>query len=225
MNLPFSYQFSTNESSLLHHHLNHRINPSSSPSPPPLPPTPPPPPSMSPSTDTWTTTTSTTNASALPRTPLPPPPPPPPPIGGSTWDFWDPFVPSSVSDPRNGNGVGEQDWEEEAATVTTSTTTTTVTPMRAAANVAAPPSVVSGFSKESEMAVVVSRQGKELVEIIKELDEYFLRAADAGAFVSGVLEVHSFSNLSTSNNFNHHHFSPPGNFFFFFWFFGSILFD
>lgn len=111
---------------------------------------------------------------------------------GSTWDFWDPFVPSSG--PRS--GTEEEEWEDEAAT----TTTTTVTPMRAAANVAATPSVVSGFSKESEMAVVVSRQGKELVEIIKELDEYFLRAADAGGFVSGSLEVRSFSNHHLGNS-------------------------
>lgn len=195
-------QFSTGESSLLHHHhLLQTHAPSPSP-PPPLPPTPPPPPSMSPSTDTWTTTTSNTTTSALPP---PPPPPPPPPVAGSTWDFWDPFVPPSG--PRS--GTEEEEWEEEAATTVTTTTTTTVTPMRAAANVAAPPSVVSGFSKESEMAVVVSRQGKDLVEIIKELDEYFLRAADAGGFVSGVLEVHTFSNLTNSNT-NYHHLSPSG---------------
>lgn len=106
------------------------------------------------------------------------------------------------------SGTEEEEWEEEAATTMTATTTTNVTPMRAAANVAAPSSVVSGFSKESEMAVVVSRQGKELVEIIKELDEYFLRAADAASVVNGVLEVHSFSNLPTSTNY--HHLDPSG---------------
>jgi len=87
------------------------------------------------------------------------------------------------------------------------TTTATPTAVRAAASVAAPPSVVSGFSKESEMAVVVSRQGKELVEIIKELDEYFLKAADAGGFVYGVLEVPTFSYFPNSNN---HHLGSSG---------------
>uniref|UniRef100_A0A803MHP4 DUF632 domain-containing protein n=1 Tax=Chenopodium quinoa TaxID=63459 RepID=A0A803MHP4_CHEQI len=82
--------------------------------------------------------------------------------------------------------------------------------MRAAANVAAPPSVVSGFSKESEMVVVVSRQGKELVEIIKELDEYFLRAADAASVVNGVLEVHTFSNIPTSST-NYHQLNSSGD--------------
>ncbi|KAH9622195.1 hypothetical protein KSS87_007964 [Heliosperma pusillum] len=160
--------FATAESSL-HHHLHRH--------PPPLPPTPPPPPSISPSTDTWTTTTASTTTNA---TPLPPPPPPcssgP---GSSTWDFWDPFA----GEVRE--GTTEEEWEDA---------TTEVTEVRVAANVAAAAaaSVVSGYSKEeSEMAVVVSRQGKELVEIIKELDHYFLTAADAVSFVSAVLEVYN----------------------------------
>lgn len=41
--------------------------------------------------------------------------------------------------------------------------------------------------------MVVSRNTKDLVEIIKELDEYFLKAADAGAQLSLLLEVPTFS--------------------------------
>ncbi|XP_074308574.1 protein ALTERED PHOSPHATE STARVATION RESPONSE 1-like [Silene latifolia] len=190
--------FATGESSLHHHHhLNHRPLPPPLPmSPsPPLPPTPPPPPSISPSTDTWTTTTASTTTNA---TPLPPPPPPPPPpcassSVGSTWDFWDPFA----AEREGRDATTEEEWEEA---------TTEVTEVRVAANVGAAASVVSGYSKEeSEMAVVVSRQGKELVEIIKELDHYFLTAADAAAFVSGVLEVPSFV------NHHHRHLSSSGN--------------
>jgi len=65
----------------------------------------------------------------------------------------------------------------------------------------APPSVASRFPKEnasgsgSELAMVVSRNSKDLVEIIKEVDEYFLKAADAGGQLSRVLEVSS-PNLS-----------------------------
>lgn len=63
----------------------------------------------------------------------------------------------------------------------------------AAAVVTAPLSVVSGYSKDtsttSELAMVVSSKSKDLVEIVKELDEYFLRAADAGAHLSSLLEV------------------------------------
>lgn len=67
-----------------------------------------------------------------------------------------------------------------------------------ASELAAPPAasmtVVSGYSKDSnsELAMVVSRNsGKDLMGIIKELDEYFLNAADAGADVSLALEVSS----------------------------------
>uniref|UniRef100_A0A3N7EXS1 DUF630 domain-containing protein n=1 Tax=Populus trichocarpa TaxID=3694 RepID=A0A3N7EXS1_POPTR len=167
-------QFSSNESD---HHL--RLPPIH-PSPPPLPPTPPPPPPppMSPSSDTWTTTTTTTAASPLP------PPPPPPPVAGSGWDFWDPFVPPPPI------SVEGQEWEEVTTTITTSEMVAV-----------APPSVASRFPKEnasgsgSELAMVVSRNSKDLVEIIKEVDEYFLKAADAGGQLSRVLEVSS-PNLS-----------------------------
>ncbi|KAJ6997052.1 protein ALTERED PHOSPHATEARVATION RESPONSE 1-like [Populus alba x Populus x berolinensis] len=166
-------QFSNNESD---HHL--RLPPIH-PSPPPLPPTPPPPPPppMSPSSDTWTTTTTTTAASPLP-------PPPPPPVAGSSWDFWDPFVPPPPV------SVEEEEWEEVTTTITTSEMVAV-----------APPSVASRFPKEnasgsgSELAMVVSRNSKDLVEIIKEVDEYFLKAADAGGQLSRVLEVSS-PNLS-----------------------------
>ncbi|KAJ7953151.1 Protein of unknown function (DUF630) Protein of unknown function (DUF632) [Quillaja saponaria] len=162
-----------NAETIVHHHQPQPILP---PPPPQIPtPLPPPPPPMSPSSDTWT---SVTDSPALP----PPPPPPPPPPASSTWDFWDPFVPSSS---RSGT---EEEWE--ATTTTASEVVVTVT---GAASVTAPPSVVSGFSKEtpSELAMVVSRNTKDLTEVIKELDDYFLKAADAGAQVSLILEVPS----------------------------------
>lgn len=78
--------------------------------------------------------------------------------------------------------------EELEATTNASEAVVTVT---GAASTAASPSVVSGFSKDSssELAMVVSRNTKDLVEIIKELDEYLLKAADAGAQLSSLLEV------------------------------------
>ncbi|KAI3704511.1 hypothetical protein L1987_74733 [Smallanthus sonchifolius] len=169
-------QFATAETTL-HHPQDHHLPPTL-PSPlPPQTPTPPPPP-MSPTS--WTT--STTNTAS---TPLPPPPPPPPPPSSSTWDFWDPFMQASQ---RSGT-VDEEEWEDRS-------TTTVVTTTVGAASVAAPPSAVSGFSKisastatTSEMAVVVSTKIKDLVEIIKELDEYFLQAADSGGKLSALLEV------------------------------------
>ncbi|XP_071731249.1 protein ALTERED PHOSPHATE STARVATION RESPONSE 1-like [Rutidosis leptorrhynchoides] len=163
-------QFATAESPLQHHYLPPLQ--SSSPPPPPPPPRPP----MSPTSETWTTSTGNTST-----TPLPPPPPPPPP--SSTWDFWDPFMPMS----EKVDTVRDEEWEEVSTTAPSETVvTTTVT----AASVAAPPSVVSGVSN-CEMPVVVSSKSKDLMEIIKELDEYFLRAADSGGKLSALLEVPS----------------------------------
>nr|DAD46777.1 TPA_asm: hypothetical protein HUJ06_016714 [Nelumbo nucifera] len=160
-------QFANAETSLHRHHDPQHHLPPILPSPPLPPPTPPPPPPpMSPSSDNWTSVT------ASPA--LPPPPPPPP----SSWDFWDPFAPTSS------RSVTEEEWE--------ATTTASEVPVpTAGASVAAPPSVVSVYSKDtkSELAMVVSKNSKDLVEIIKELDEYFLKASDAGGHVSLLLEV------------------------------------
>ncbi|KAK7360236.1 hypothetical protein VNO77_02219 [Canavalia gladiata] len=91
-----------------------------------------------------------------------PPPPPPPPSTSSGWDFWDPF---NVPPPFT-----EEEWEDAAATTTVSQT-------------------VPRF-KEEELAMVVSRNGsKGLVEVVKEIHDCFLKAADAGAHVSLLLEV------------------------------------
>ncbi|XP_059641329.1 protein ALTERED PHOSPHATE STARVATION RESPONSE 1 isoform X2 [Cornus florida] len=182
-------QFATAETTLHHqfHHLQHHHLPPLPPSPPPQPPTPPPPPPMSPTSDTWTTSTTTSTV-------LPPPPPPPPPP--SSWDFWDPFVPCSS------RSVTEEEWEMTtiASEVAVNNTATTV----GAAKKTAPPSVISGFSKDTtnELAMVVSTKSKDLDEIIRELDEYFLKAADAGSQLASVLEVSSsrFSDQSSSGS-------------------------
>ncbi|MQM11079.1 hypothetical protein Taro_043978 [Colocasia esculenta] len=178
-------QFANSETHLRHPQLHHLppLPPSPPSTPPPLPPKappsppeppPPPPPPltpMSPCSDNWT------SATASPT--LHPPPPPPPPPTSSSWDFWDPFIPSSS------RSVTEEEWEEA---------TTTVSEVAVAANTAPAPSVISGFSKVSkdstnELAVVVSRNRKHLSEIAKELDDYFLKAAEAGNRVSALLEA------------------------------------
>ncbi|KAG2329354.1 hypothetical protein Bca52824_000534 [Brassica carinata] len=186
--------FSSKETPL---HLHHQNPPPPSPSPPP----PPPPlqrpqqPPLSPGSET--TWTSTTTSSALPP---PPPPPPPPPQPSSTWDFWDPFIPPPPSS-------SEEEWEEETTTGT-NTRTATGTASSDAAPTTAPTtatpqgsSVVSGFSKDttttgSELAVVVPRNSKDLMEIIKEVDEYFLKAADSGAPLSSLLEISTSVNAT-----------------------------
>ncbi|KAI3886259.1 hypothetical protein MKX03_007979 [Papaver bracteatum] len=178
-------QFATAETSLHHHHQKlHNHNHVSS-SPAPLTPQPPPLPPMSPiSSDNWTSVTTS---------PLPPPPPPPPPP--SSWDFWDPFL----DNPAASRSIvtEEEDWEATTTTTSEVVTTTAIT----SASIAAPPSVITSCSKDttvaSELAMVVSRNTKDLVEIIKDLDEYFLKAADTGAHISVLLEV---SNSSFSSD-------------------------
>lgn len=91
----------------------------------------------------------------------------------------------------------EEEWE---ATTTTGSEIVAMT-TGATSVTTVPPSMVSGFSKEapsSDLAMVVSRNTKDLVEIIKELDDYFLKAAEAGGQVSLLLEVPTsgFSNQS-----------------------------
>ncbi|KAG6397607.1 hypothetical protein SASPL_143777 [Salvia splendens] len=161
-------QFATAETSLHHH------NPLPPPNPSPpqqhLPNNPLPPP-FSPMS--WTTTTT---SSAI----RPPPPPPPPPA--STWDFWDPFLPPTTRWPED-----EEEWETTTATASETPATPIIT-RAAAQNVAAPPSATTATAS-SELAVVVSTKGKDLVEIIKELDDYFLQAANAGGSLSALLEV------------------------------------
>ncbi|XWS29182.1 hypothetical protein CRYUN_Cryun24cG0006600 [Craigia yunnanensis] len=167
-------QFSNNETTL---HLDHRA---------PLPhqPPAPPPPPISPSSDTWISATAASPA-------LPPPPPPPP---SSSWDFWDPFVPATAS-----RSATEEEWE--AATSVSEMAVNATTTATGSASVATPLSVVSEFSKDtgSELAMVVSRNSKELVEIVKEVDEYLHKAADAGSQLSVLLEV-SNSNFSAQSN-------------------------
>ncbi|XP_057759892.1 protein ALTERED PHOSPHATE STARVATION RESPONSE 1 [Arachis stenosperma] len=185
-------QFANAETeTVVFHHLHHHLPPDPQPilpSPPPRAPAPmpPPPPPMSPSSDTWTTSMT---ASPLP----PPPPPPPPPTSG--WDFWEPFMhqQQQAPPPPSSRSATEEEWE--AATTTTGSEVVVMAGGGggAAASVTAPPSMVSGFSKgtQSELAMVVSRNTKDLVEVIKELDEYFLRAADSGSQVSSLLQVPS----------------------------------
>lgn len=101
--------------------------------------------------------------------------------------------------PYAGRSVDEEEWEE----TTTGSEVASVPP--------APPSVIGGFPKyttarsttttvSSELAVVPTTKSKDLVEIMKELDDYFLKAADACAPVSLILEIPT-SNFTDQRSF------------------------
>lgn len=85
--------------------------------------------------------------------------------------------------PASSPAATEEDWEERTANLSE-------VPMTPVSEVTAP---APATAPAAEMAVVVSAKSKELVEIIKELDEYFLRAAGSGSQLSLLLEVPSFS--------------------------------
>lgn len=95
--------------------------------------------------------------------------------------------------PSSSRSVTEEEWE--ATTMTSEAMATATGTGNRAASTTPPLSMVSEFSKDttttSELAMVVSRNSKDLVEIVKELDEYFLKAADAGGQLSLLLEVSS----------------------------------
>lgn len=101
--------------------------------------------------------------------------------------------------PSSSRSVTEEECEDATVTASEAVVTSTA----ATASTTPPPSVISGLSKDttatSELAMVVSRNSKDLVEIVKELDEYFLKAADAGGEVSSLLEV-SGSSCSTQSS-------------------------
>ncbi|CAA2983794.1 Hypothetical predicted protein [Olea europaea subsp. europaea] len=153
---------------------------------PPLPRSPPPHPPRS------TTSEATTSSSAI-HPPLLPPPSTPP--SSSGWDFWDPFMPYA------GRSVDEEEWEETTTglkwqcpggpSVRHWSTTTTVS---------------------SELSVVPTTKSKDLGEIMKELDDYFLKAADACKDYKYAKSLsHSLWTWGSSSAFGKYCVDPVGN--------------
>ncbi|KAG8057581.1 hypothetical protein GUJ93_ZPchr0002g23702 [Zizania palustris] len=106
----------------------------------------------------------------------------------SSWDFWDPFAPSSSR-----SATEDAEWDDASTTIDAPNAAPVVT---VAAAAAPPPSVVTATtttSTASDLTVVAVPRGatgkKDLAEIVTELDEYFLKAADAGARVAALLEA------------------------------------
>ncbi|XP_010465893.1 PREDICTED: uncharacterized protein LOC104746168 isoform X2 [Camelina sativa] len=92
---------------------------------------------------------------------------PPPHQASSTWDFWDPFAPPPPSSY-------EEDWDRETATPKDTTTIT---------------------GSELAMVASTSNNSKDLLEIIKEINECFIKAAESG---SSLLEISTSMDASFS---------------------------
>lgn len=144
------------------------------------------------------------------ETPTPPPPPP----QGSAWDFWDPFCASSparISDRRAPHTsenelkkqqqqqqqqqqqlkIEEEQWDETVTEFdddqeTENSRLTDKSPGRETDDNS---SMVSWYTKDTDLAMVISRKHKNLGEIVGQLDEYFLKASEGGKEVSEFLDA------------------------------------
>jgi Protein of unknown function (DUF630)/Protein of unknown function (DUF632) len=184
------------------------------PSPPPLPPSPPPPPQFSPIVhkynrqlpencirDNWSEIDSDTESCVTPR-----PPPPPP---GVDWK-WDPFDPPVILNSSsllfqksimiNGSekDLDEEYWEEINTDYKDEERVDKLEREREKGKVFGAESREDNVSqaswqtKESDVApTVLWRNQKSLIEIVKEIDEHFLKAAAGGQDVVSFLEMDS----------------------------------
>lgn len=139
------------------------------------------------------------------ETPTPPPPPP----QGSAWDFWDPFCASSPArvsvrraphtsedelkkqQQQQQQKIEEEQWDE---TMTEFDDEQETENSRLPDKSPGPEtddnsSMVSWCTKDTDLAMVISRKHKSLGEIIRELDEYFLKASEGGKEISKFLDT------------------------------------
>lgn len=182
--------------------------------PPPLPPSPPPPPPFSPDErrvggddqkekpdqEEYTEIDEDTS-----RTP------PPPPIHNSAWDFWDPFAPSSspINRKKHGLNIGQaeedEDWEETKTDFEEEqeddgevAVASKLLPKKSQRRELMDDnsSTVSWCTKDTaDMAMVVWRSNKTLVGIVKELDDYFLKASEGVKEIGVLLEANHGKHL------------------------------
>nr|ACL54511.1 unknown [Zea mays] len=107
------------------------------------------------------------------------------------------FASAEADHPHpHSSAADDADWDDAATTVVDAPIAAPPPVVTAAAAVAAPPSIVTATTTSttpSELTVVAVPRGgagkKDLAEIATELDEYFLKAADAGARVAALLEA------------------------------------
>ncbi|KAJ3708398.1 hypothetical protein LUZ61_012103 [Rhynchospora tenuis] len=184
------------------------------PSPPPLPPSPPPLPQFSPilnkynrqlqensTRDNCSEIDSETESCVTPR-----PPPPPP---GVDWRLWEPFdAPGILNSPillNNSNIINysRKDWDDEDWEETNTDYEEEDKGSKFEGDVGKEKvlgtelkednmSQASWHTKESDVApLALCRNKKSLIEIVKEIDEHFLKAAAGGQDVVSFLEIDS----------------------------------
>ncbi|KAH7845401.1 hypothetical protein Vadar_001574 [Vaccinium darrowii] len=132
--------------------------------------------------------------------------PPPPPLPSSTWDFWDPFAPSSPHCEKKSEieePIEEENWaetkselDEEEQEGIVGNNAVNMLPEKPL-NVELlddNSSMMSWHTKDTasaDMAMVVWRRKKTLAGIVKELDDYFLKASDGGKDIVILMDINS----------------------------------
>lgn len=105
-----------------------------------------------------------------------------------------------------------QEWEDTTTTVTTTTDLEYERERVHHENAKSPEPqtddnssmVSSWYTKDSDLAMVISRTRKDLGAVVRELDEYFLKASAAGNEVSRLLETHFQSVIGEPMKGSHH---------------------
>lgn len=172
--------------------------------PPPLPPSPPPPPLFSPDLQkvdddkkyepVREEIIEIENGSCTP----------PPPISRSDWGYWDPFSSSSSPNQQPTKSetlelVEEEDWaetksefEEEDQEEEAVSNAFREMPQQHGDLVDDNSSMMSYYTKDTaEMAMVVWRSKKTLDGIVKELDDYFLKASAGGKEIAVLMDINN----------------------------------
>lgn len=173
--------------------------------PPPLPPSPPPPPNFSPDLrkfgDNHKVEAAQEEIIELDENKSCTPPPPP--VPSSSWDFWDPFGTSSPQYKEKSetvNQVEEENWaeantefeEENLEEETNSNNVVSLLPEKAhqIELLDDNSSMMSWHTKDTtDMAMVVSTSKRTLSSIVKELDDYFLKASAGGKNVGVLFDI------------------------------------
>ncbi|KAM7500505.1 hypothetical protein LguiA_024919 [Lonicera macranthoides] len=182
--------------------------------PPPLPPSPPPPPTFSPDSRKFDNNDKFEAAreeiieigednSCTP---------PPPPLPNSSWDFWDPFGTSSPPCEKKTETVDqveEENWaetntefeDEDQEEVVPNNVVTVLPERREIVEVGDDnSSMVSWQTKDTaDMTMVVLRSKKTLASIVKELDDYFLKASAGGKDVGVLMDINVVETFLSQN--------------------------
>lgn len=140
--------------------------------------------------------------------------PPPPPVPSSSWDFWDPFATSSPPYKEKDETVNqgeEENWaeantefeEENMEEESSSNNVLSLLPEKThqIELLDDSSSMISWHTKDTaDMAMVVSRSKRTLASIVKELDDYFLKASAGGKSVGVLFDINVVDTVLWQNN-------------------------